>query len=274
MNALVVIISGILGLIIGSFLNVVSIRMNTGMGLDGRSQCFSCNKKLAWYELIPVASFIIQKGKCRNCDSRISIQYPLVELATAVAFIVPVLSFGFATTYSAIAVVISWLFACIAIVISVYDIRHMMIPVWGIIIMGIFGVGLFFIPSLYDIAYGYPATFSMLYRGIAALALPLPFFLTWVFSKGRLFGIGDVELMIPIGLSLGLLAGSYALLIAFWSATLIILCIVIVRPRLLRTGDNRIMKKAIPFGPFLLAGWYIMLVFGYQITHSVASLFL
>src|SRR3989338_4512275 len=77
----------ILGLIIGSFLNVVILRCGTGKSiLKGSSRCPNCEKKLSWRELIPVLSFIIQKGRCRTCQSKISWQYPIVELLTGIIF--------------------------------------------------------------------------------------------------------------------------------------------------------------------------------------------
>src|SRR3989338_2003903 len=75
----------ILGLIIGSFLNVVICRFKA-RPLGGRSACMSCQSKLSWYELIPLFSFLSLGGRCRNCKTRISIQYPLVELATGIIF--------------------------------------------------------------------------------------------------------------------------------------------------------------------------------------------
>src|SRR3989344_1035853 len=76
----------IFGLIIGSFLNVVIYRINTRKSLHGRSACMSCQNQLLWYELIPVFSFLGLKGRCRNCKTKISIQYPLVELMTGLIF--------------------------------------------------------------------------------------------------------------------------------------------------------------------------------------------
>lgn len=84
MHTLFIIFTGLFGLIVGSFLNVVILRMNTGKTLGGRSMCLSCNKKLEWYELIPLVSFIIQRGRCTKCHSKISWQYPIVEAITAV----------------------------------------------------------------------------------------------------------------------------------------------------------------------------------------------
>lgn len=74
------------GLIIGSFLNVVIYRYNTGRSVQGRSGCLSCGKTLSAVELIPLFSFIFQKGKCHGCGSKISWQYPLVEFSTGIAF--------------------------------------------------------------------------------------------------------------------------------------------------------------------------------------------
>ncbi|MFA6602049.1 MAG: prepilin peptidase, partial [Candidatus Paceibacterota bacterium] len=76
----------IFGTIIGSFLNVVALRFNTGATLGGRSKCMSCGHQLTWKELIPVLSFLWQGGLCRNCRSRISRQYVLVELSTGLLF--------------------------------------------------------------------------------------------------------------------------------------------------------------------------------------------
>src|SRR3989344_606823 len=75
------------GAIIGSFLNVVSLRFNTGVGIGGRSKCMSCGTGLTWKELIPLVSFAAQKGSCRKCKSKISWQYPLVEFAAGAVFV-------------------------------------------------------------------------------------------------------------------------------------------------------------------------------------------
>ena len=89
----------VLGAIIGSFLNVTIYRHNTGRGFGGRSACMSCAKVLRPRELIPILSFLIQKGRCSNCKSRISVIYPLVEFLTGLVFVsvylVQVKFFGF-----------------------------------------------------------------------------------------------------------------------------------------------------------------------------------
>ena len=85
MLLLAVLVFGILGLCVGSFLNVVILR--GGMEASrGRSACMSCAKTLAWYDMVPVASWVFLRGRCRACGSAISIQYPIVEAATAILF--------------------------------------------------------------------------------------------------------------------------------------------------------------------------------------------
>ncbi|KKP84730.1 MAG: Type 4 prepilin-like protein leader peptide-processing enzyme [Parcubacteria group bacterium GW2011_GWD2_35_7] len=86
MTFFLTIIFFILGLIIGSFLNVVIFRFNTERSFGGRSGCMTCQNKLCWYELIPLISFFALKGRCRNCKAKISIQYPIVELMSGLIF--------------------------------------------------------------------------------------------------------------------------------------------------------------------------------------------
>src|SRR5680860_1900327 len=80
MSFLFLIFFSFLGLIVGSFLNVVILRHNTGASLGGRSGCFSCGHNLTWYELVPVVSFLALRGRCNHCGCKISRQYPLVEI--------------------------------------------------------------------------------------------------------------------------------------------------------------------------------------------------
>src|SRR3989344_5330345 len=86
----------VLGLVVGSFLNVIVLRLNTGRSvIRGRSQCFSCGGTLHWYELIPLASFALQSGRCKSCGAHISWQYPTVEFATAILFVLTAWRFDY-----------------------------------------------------------------------------------------------------------------------------------------------------------------------------------
>src|SRR3989344_2043374 len=92
----------IFGAVVGSFLNVIILRLNTGQSIvSGRSKCFTCAKKLKWHELLPIASFVFLRGKCSACKTKISWQYPVVETITGIIFLLlfqqsqNILDFGF-----------------------------------------------------------------------------------------------------------------------------------------------------------------------------------
>ncbi|MDQ5971513.1 MAG: leader peptidase (prepilin peptidase) / N-methyltransferase [Patescibacteria group bacterium] len=245
------------GTIIGSFLNVVIYRLNTSKKIvNSRSVCFSCNKTLYWYELIPVLSFLIQKGRCRGCASRISHQYPIVEVVTGIVF--TILAYHFlpllyinTNLYVFYLSYFVFIFS-ILIVITVYDIRHKIIPD-RLVYMFIFisfvlmflnttGVGeMFVIPSLLQF--------------VAGPLLALPFALIWLLSKGTLIGFGDSKLILGIGWMLGISIGLSALFISFWLGALF----GVVMLALKKMKVN--MKTEIPFAPFLVIGCFIAFIF-------------
>jgi leader peptidase (prepilin peptidase)/N-methyltransferase len=117
-----------LGTIIGSFLNVVLYRTYSGRSIGGRSSCGSCGKTLQAIDLVPIVSFLFLRGRCRRCGSRISWQYPLVEALTGLLFLG---SYMYArTSYELIGFIA---FSIVAVLISVYDIKHTIIPdAWSI----------------------------------------------------------------------------------------------------------------------------------------------
>ena len=245
------------GTIIGSFLNVLVLRLGTGEAIGrGRSRCFSCGKTLTWRELIPLVSFITQKGKCRSCGSRISWQYPIVEFITGLVFLLVALKllhyqlaeaglpyigfyfFGAFAYWSAI-------FA-ILIAISVYDFRHKIIPnqlVYSFIVLaflwGISGSGT---PG--NILPVVPLPEIM--AGVGAF---LFFASLWFFSKGKWMGFGDAKLALGMGFLLGPWLTAVAVMLSFWIGTLIAV------PAVLLWGGG--LKTQIPFGPFLALGVFI-----------------
>ncbi len=236
MHTIIVVFSGLLGLIIGSFLNVVIFRMNTGKGLGGRSMCLSCDRTLAWHELIPVLSYLFQKGKCTKCHSKISWQYPLVEMTTAVLFAGATIAITKPFLLAVWLIVVS-----LGVVISAYDIKHKMIPFNFLIAFGI--VGLFTGVHI-----------------IAAVLVSLPFLIIWAISKGKWIGFGDVEIMAIMGLMLGIGKGFSALMIGFWIAALIMVPIVAYYRNKRKPHDPEI-----PFGPFLLFALYVVGITGFNI---------
>ncbi len=239
----------VLGLLIGSFLNVVILRINTGRSVvNGRSACARCSRTLAWYELIPVFSFLGLRGKCRTCRQPISFQYALVELLTAIVFVIAytkIVVLGGFTTTAWITYVFTLIIASILMVITVYDIRHKIIPdiaVYSVILLALVSI-------LYrTITLPYFHLGSALFEGVL---VALPFFMLWYFSKGRLMGFGDVKLMLGIGWLVGLTAGFTVLVLSFWIGGIVGLFLL----ALTRTYG---MKSQIPFGPFIVLALFIV----------------
>ncbi len=238
----------VLGTIIGSFLNVVILRLNTGRGLGGRSFCFSCGKTLAWQELIPVLSFFFQKGKCSGCARKISWQYPIVEIITGVLFVlifwkIQALFFTSIGPTVLLCLYYAAVFSTL-LVISVYDIRHKIIPDSAVFAF----IGLGFLSVFFSVHYGSIVFDPSLMRLVAGCVLALPFAAIWFFSKGRLMGFGDAKLGLGIGFLLGLSSGVAAVMIAFWIGAIIGLAVLLLQKA------KFTMKSEIPFAPFLALG--------------------
>jgi prepilin signal peptidase PulO-like enzyme (type II secretory pathway) len=237
------------GVIIGSFLNVVSLRFNTGVGIGGRSKCMNCGSTLTWKELIPLFSFLFQKGKCKECKSNISWQYPLVEFLTGIIFVLILVQFPPTSPTTAVTTVLYLIASCLLIVMTVYDIKHKILPdpfvytfaTIALITLFVGGTSWFHTPS-----------FSQL---IAGPLLALPFALIWLFSKGTWMGLGDAKLVVGIGWMLGIAGGLNALILAFWIAAAVSVTWLLITYRKLKP------RTEVPFGPYLILGMYLVLLF-------------
>jgi leader peptidase (prepilin peptidase) / N-methyltransferase len=248
---------GLFGLIVGSFLNVLIIRGGV-RPLSGRSACMSCGQRIRWYDLIPLFSWAWLGGRCRFCRSKISPQYILVELTTALLF---------AAVGASALPIISRLFAlpiiAILIAIAVYDLRHTIIPDAWVWIFN--ALALFY--SLLAIRY-LPFTVFL-----AGPAVALPLFLLWLVSHGRWMGLGDAKLALGIGWLLGPFYGVAALFLAFVLGAVIGLLAVFFSSAGWRAIAKRFiprpfwrgalygitMKSEVPFGPFLVAACLLVL---------------
>lgn len=257
----------IFGCIIGSFLNVVILRFKTGRGIGGRSSCATCNKTLSWYELIPVVSFFIQKGRCRTCHVRLSVQYPLVELLSGL------LSFLVFFTYqnlffSNIEYFSIWYVGMYSIwlgllAISVYDILHTIIP--DTMLLFVFA----WVCVLVGITYSEPLPIllkTILTLGRDGVLLALPSGLVFLFSKGKMMGFGDVKLLFVVGCMLSLWNGVVALLLGVYIATFVSLFLV------LRRKKKYTIKSEIPFGPYIILG-VALVFFGASFSFDISSWF-
>lgn len=248
------------GLIVGSFLNCVIYRFETGQGfLRGRSFCPHCKHKLSWQDLIPILSFLLLKGRCRCCQKRISWQYPLVEIATGLLFLLifnhalagQVSNFQNLFTLAYYLIIVSFL-----IIIFVYDLKHYIIP--DKVIFPAIGMVLVY-NFISDLYFNHltikPFNHSLLFSGIlAAFIAAIFFFSIFLISKGHWLGFGDVKLAFFMGLFLGfpnILAG---LFLSFFIGAIISVALVLLK--------KKTLKSEVPFGPFLVAGTFLALFWG------------
>ncbi len=255
------------GIIVGSFLNVVALRYNTGMSFSrGRSQCFSCGKGLSWRELIPVLSYIVLGGKCSKCASKISVQYPLVELVTGALFLATFIHLGAsASILQSLGALFYYFFIwSILIVISIYDFRHKIIPDGLVFLFGFATLS----ASLVAFFYGHSNTLLDI---LAGPILALPFWFLWAVSRGRWIGLGDAKLALGIGFMLGFVGGVSAVVLAFWIGAGVSIGFIVGQRLLSLSSKNLTMKSEIPFGPFLILGTIIIFFFGFDVMGLSAS---
>ncbi|MFA4845114.1 MAG: prepilin peptidase [Patescibacteria group bacterium] len=230
----------LLGLCVGSFLNVAIFRVHEGESVVlGRSKCQTCEDPISARDLVPVWSYLILKGRCRRCKSVLSWQYPAVEIVAGVLFLIAFQRDGWSLTFIRDAVFVSYL-----ILIFVYDLRHMLIIDRFTIPAMIFAV-------IVNLWLGIIPAWSVLTGGLVLAAF---FLIQFLISKGTWVGGGDIRMGSLMGFMLGLEQGLVALFIAYLLGA-------IVGVGLLLSGKaNR--KTPIPFGTFLATASVIVLFAG------------
>ncbi|XKT74768.1 MAG: prepilin peptidase [Patescibacteria group bacterium UBA2163] len=263
MEAIGIIFFFIFGLLIGSFINVLILRFGFKETPRHRSACQACQSSLAWYELFPVLSYVLLRGKCRACGSRIALQYPAVELSTGVLFAFsfsvafPIITFGGVVSF--IALLIFWA-SFVALVI--YDLRHTLVPT--IFVFPLLGAALLLrvgeilflgsITPIYDAFLG-----AALLGGIIGVLV--------LVTRGRGMGVGDIYIALALGLMFGVARGIEVLTMAFWIGAVVGLTLITVGAlrRHIRLSSLRLahqaqtdqkqfrMKSEVPFIPFLFA---------------------
>jgi len=230
----------VLGLTIGSFLNVVIFRMDDLKSiLNSRSHCPNCKQILKWYDLVPFVSFILLRAKCRYCGKEISWQYPLVEVSTALTFLLLYLSFGLSWATIFYLIVFSLL-----IVVFVYDLKTQMTPeifVWIALV-------LVFLGSWYFGSLGF---MNMIYGGLiggGSLAL-----LVYI-SKEKWMGAGDIKIGAILGLLVGFHSAIFGMFLAFFLGSIAGLIYIKIA--------HKTIKDSLPFAPFLILASFLTLLFG------------
>ena len=255
----------VFGLLIGSFLNVVLYRMHTGVSLSGHSHCLSCGTRLRAIDLVPLFSYLALRARCRSCKAFIPPRYFVVELLTACLFV------WVWTTFSDLVVVLlSLVLISLLMVITVYDIRHTIIPDELTIMVGV-GV---LVLSGYQFYAGDITLEALGLRLVGALLATAFFAILWGASKGRWMGFGDVKLVFPLALMLGL-SGTFTLIVlAFWIGAAISLVLMALGWLLGRVNAITALrlppvtlKSEVPFAPFLITAWLLVYLAGVDILN-------
>lgn len=246
-------LAGIIGLFAGSFLNVLAWRwyrseLPNPLLLATRSQCAHCNRTLRWYELIPMVSYIMQRGRCRSCRKGIAWRYPAVELLTGIIFAAVVATHGGVHPETLILLLLASIFLVIALV----DLETQLIPdrlsIAGAVVTMIGSVVLGR-TSLVQLGGSW---FSSGITGFVIAVVILGGIVAG--SRGKGMGIGDIKLGAVIGLSLGGPLTLLALFSAFVSGA--------IAGLVLLARGRASMKTAVPFGPFLVLGWLVAILWG------------
>lgn len=253
------------GAVIGSFLNVVILRFIAGEEIvRKRSHCPACRHELTWYELIPILSFVLQRGRCRSCRAMISVQYPVVEFVSGIlltTLLIPLPYSPAGTLGSAL------LFTVISllIVMFVIDLKTFLLPDVFVILLGIVVIAWTLVPYAARVFYPFAediivgndpmhvfAELDMLSR-ISGAAVGGGFlFSLWLITRGRGIGLGDVKLAIPLGFLFGPQGSATLLFIAFIIGGLVAVYLLLMK--------KAKPKTPIPFGPFLCGTSIVLLI--------------
>jgi len=291
-QTLLYILTFISGLFFGSFLNLVSDRiLKNEKILFGRSKCDHCNKPLKAQQLIPLVSFALQKGKCAMCGKKLSWYYPFSELLTGLAFAGSAYYAGvfeLLGTGSIVSFVFLILIASAYIIIFLTDLKHQIIPnkvVYpAIILVVLFMIvnasvylistysklksdpfGVYLLEAGYLHVQGLHILKSLGITFLSALLIAGFFFLLVRITKGRGMGAGDIKLGLLIGLFNGFPQNIIAIFSGFLIGAIASLFLILFKVKS--------MKDTIPFGPFLIIGSIVALIWGYDLWSFYTTLF-
>jgi leader peptidase (prepilin peptidase)/N-methyltransferase len=234
-NVWLAVLLGLLGLIVGSFLNVCIYRLPRRESVHWPgSHCTACNRPLSWYENVPIFSWLVLRGRCRTCGERISVVYPLVELITGVLFVAGYAIYGWTPMLA-----VRLAFACAMVVLFAIDLRHHLLPN----VITVPGIVIGFLLSLF-LPPGWKASLIGLIAGGGVLFAIAEGYYRLRGVEG--LGMGDVKMLSMIGAFLGWKLMLVTLILGSFAGSLIGVGVIALG----RGG----MKAALPFGTFLAVG--------------------
>ena len=231
----------IIGAVFGSFYYVVGTRLPNNQSLiKPGSHCTYCNHLLQWYELIPILSYIFLKGKCKNCNQKLSLEYVLYELLTGILFVLSYLKFGYSYEF-----LVSLLLSSLTVLIFITDFKYMLILDSPLVVTSIllFGLRVYF----------FGITNAFLNVGYGCLTFLVMLFIAYIGKmafKREALGGGDIKFSFVLGMFLGF---KYAIIALMFSTFLALPYAV---GSMLLKKDNEV-----PFGPFLVGSAFIVYFF-------------
>lgn len=246
----------ILGITIGSFLNVCIWRIPREESIAfPPSHCPACSTPLRWYDLVPVFSYILLKGKCRYCGEKISPQYPIIELLNGIIYVIAFYFLRLSAEFVFLCIISS-----ILLVISVIDYYHQIIPDSLVAVIFIAAV-------LYKVAlkYTYNIPLNLVDSIIGLFGAGLLFILIAVVSNGGMGG-GDIKLIAALGFILGWQQTILSILLSFVIGAIISIFLLL--------SKTKGRKDAIPFGPFINIAFGITLLWGDKLIDWYLKIFI
>jgi leader peptidase (prepilin peptidase)/N-methyltransferase len=239
-DPILLVAAGLLGLCLGSFLNVCIVRLPADLSLlTPPSTCPRCKQPIAWRDNIPVLSWLLLRGRCRRCGERISRQYPIIEAAVGALWVVALLSYGVSLHALAAA-----LFGTILLGIAVTDARHYLIPdeyTWGGLVLGLALSLSGGVNGFLDAVKGAAVGFALLFA-VARLG-------QWAFREEAMGG-GDIKMMAMVGSFVG------------WKGVLLTVFLGALFGSLIFVPLSLKKKRLVPFGVFLALGAAVTFVEG------------
>ena len=252
-----------IGVCIGSFLNVVIFRTHEETSIvRGRSKCQTCDVPLGVQDLVPILSYVRLRGRCRKCQSVISWQYPVVEVATGVLFLLMYLTIDWNVPYNLglqgmmVLLLRNWVFVSYLVIIFVYDLRHMYI-------LDRFTIPAMIFALMVNLWLGFIPAWSVLVGGLVIGGF---FWLQLLISRGAWVGGGDIRMGALMGFMLGLEQGFVALFLAYILGAFVGVGMIV--------SKKATRKTPIPFGTFLAMGTVITLFLGQPMIDWYLGLFL
>tara|TARA_Y100000590_G_C15617828_1_gene976436 strand:+ start:392 stop:1156 length:765 start_codon:yes stop_codon:yes gene_type:complete len=244
----------VLGSIWGSFSNVCIYRLpKNGNIVKSRSYCTSCKKKISWYDNIPLISYLLLGGKCRNCKKKINFQYFLVELISAANFTIIYFIYGISVT-----TLLLFILSTFFLIIFFIDLKHYIIPNELTYPLMVIGFLKSFDPNLNQILF--PNYINSLLGGFFGYIII--WLIIFVYKKVRNkegMGLGDAKLMAVVGFWFGWISIPFTIFVSSFVA------LVLVIPSLINKTKN--MTTQIPFGPYIIVGCLIYVSFSNQIKY-------